>query len=690
MPCMAQKKSTGETAVLHAKSKMALASGLLLAGTAHGQPAPEPAVSSSAASAQPQDGKELPTVTVIASDPSPASPQTTPYATQYNQVTEEQIRAQGGKDFLSTMRNVPGVIFQSKNLLGSQTSHSLYVRGRGASHPSSDLTIEFDGVPRYGALYGQTLADSIAVSTIGGMNIYKSPQPSQFGSGYAMISVTPKFMQEPGKAAEFSLSAGSYGTFLESLSAGTKQGRLDIYASQSWSSTDGHRDHSRAQQQNYYLNTGIAFNEHWNMRLLANHVESQTLAPWPAHTGPGISWPMAERFDTETDFLTLTLNHRYDQAEGYLKLYRNDTAFDLLEQLNASGIRQGASSRQDVELYGVRGRERLYPWQGGEILLGVDVDRSALKNTERNYTTHVTRVWDFPDTTMVSPYFAISQTFGTAKAFHVTPSAGVRYFDHNEFGSATAPQAGLVVGHDGTELNLSYAKGVNYPSVVALQGLLQSGGSGLWGALEPEVVNHYEIGLAQKWDSAQIHATAFRDRGKNRFRVWFFNPGNPVFNDPDNRYTIRGLELSTTVSLTPALKVFGGATWLDVKTTDAGGVTQNKMPYTPDFTLQAGLTWDFLPSSRLTFDIQRLEELYQGTSMRTSGAFPALTRADRLGNITLANLRVSHMLDDGSFGMKGAEVFVSVDNLFDRNYEYAKGYAMPGLTAMAGFTIRFK
>src|SRR4030042_759226 len=92
-------------------------------------------------------------ITVIGTPYSnPVTPMNTRYGTQYNLVTEEQIKEQNSYDFESTLRDVPGVMFQSKNLMGSQTSHSLYIRGRGASHPNSDLTVQFDGVPRFGAL----------------------------------------------------------------------------------------------------------------------------------------------------------------------------------------------------------------------------------------------------------------------------------------------------------------------------------------------------------------------------------------------------------------------------------------------------------------------------------------------------------------------------------------------------------
>ena len=212
---------------------------------------------------------------------SPVTPITTRYGTQYNVVTEEQIKEQDSLDFLSTLRNVPGVMFQSENLIGSQTGTSLYIRGRGASHPNSDFVVQFDGVPHYGALFGQVLGDEIAVSTIGGVEVYKSPQPSQFGSGYASVNILPKYLTKEGQEVVLNSSGGSYATADQSLAGGIKRGPYDVYVSQSWTSTDGHVDHSRAQQQNYYANLGYQINGQWNVRFLADYVSSQTVAPMP-------------------------------------------------------------------------------------------------------------------------------------------------------------------------------------------------------------------------------------------------------------------------------------------------------------------------------------------------------------------------------------------------------------------------
>jgi outer membrane cobalamin receptor len=653
-------------------------------------------------------------ITVIGTPYStPATPLTTRYGTQYNLVTEEQIKEQNSQDFQSTLRDVPGVMYQSKNLMGSQTSHSLYIRGRGASHPSADFAVQFDGVPRYGGLFGQVLGDSIAVSTIGGIEIFKSPQPSQFGSGYALLNVLPKYMKEEGQEVVLDFSGGSYATFNQSLSGGVKKGAFDSYVSQSWASTEGHTDHSRAQQQNYYANIGYQINKEWSVRFLANYVDSQTLPPMPV-TPPtatnGVSWPMAERFDTETFLTTLTLNHNYGHLNGYLKAYWNDTTFDLLQELTNgqryAGGTSGLWSRQEISLYGIRAKEKLLLWQGGEVLVGVDLDKTELKNTQRTYSGQAVaginggraeRVWDFPDTTLFSPYLAISQMIGRPEGFHIIPSAGYRYFYHNEFEDKSAAQAGLVTGYGNTDLNFNYSRGVNYPTPVVLMNFVVTGSpvsnpSQYWEKVNPEVVDHYEVGITHRWPhTASLGATAFYDKGKDRFQAYMFGPIPVQFNDPIGKYEIRGLELTGTVTPLKTLEFFAGATWLKAEATGSNNIERDNLPYTPSFQFQAGVKWEFLENVRLSMDMQHLRDLYQGTNSRAGTFnFSQLPSSSKLDDITLVNSRISYRFDYKPLRVNGAEIFVAVNNIFNEQYEYAKGYPMPGTTVFAGFSIKLK
>lgn len=638
-------------------------------------------------------------------DVKPVTPLTTRYATQHNLVTDEQIGQLEPLDFQSALRSVPGVMFQSRNLAGSQTSHSVYIRGRGASHPSPDFAVQFDGVPRFGALYGQVLGDGTAVSTIGGIEVFKSPQPSEFGSGYASINILPRTMTKDGWTFGLDLGGGNFGTFDQSLNGGYRDGSFDLFLSQSWTSTDGHVAHSRSQQQSYYANAGFRLTREWDLRFVASYVNSQTLAPMPEDV-PGVVWPMAERFDTEATFTTLTLNHYYDRTEGFVKAYWNDTDFKLRQELN-NGVPYGGggvSSLQEIALYGIRAKEKMRLWDGGELVAGFDLDRADLTNTQRTNSGEVVagvnggraeRVWNFPEITLFSPYVALSQMMGDSRGFHVIPSAGYRFYAHGEFKNASSPQAGIVIGWKDTDFTFNYARGANYPSPVVLQALVLDASAvenpaQYWSQIKPEVVDHYEVSLTHDLPgTASLGLTMFRDDGKDRFRAYMFGPIPTQWNDPIGSYRIDGLEITGTISPVDTVDLFGGVTWLDSEATGNDGLTTSRLPYTPKFQLQVGADWQ-LKKYRLHADLQHLHGVYSSTSFRTQGFnYADLGEALRLDDSALVNLKLSRSFDWPSWEMKNSEIYIGVNNLFDDDYQYAVGYDMPGITFVAGLKVRF-
>ena len=154
-------------------------------------------------------GEDNAGITLIGETPPlPAVPETNSYGAQRNVVSEEQIRDQGSLDFLDTLRDVPGVTTSKHNIIGTNTATSLYIRGRGYTHPSLDTVTNFDGVPRNGLIYGQSMADSLPVFAAYSVEVYKSPQPSSFGAGYGMVNVSPKYMQTTAGKRFPALAAG--------------------------------------------------------------------------------------------------------------------------------------------------------------------------------------------------------------------------------------------------------------------------------------------------------------------------------------------------------------------------------------------------------------------------------------------------------------------------------------------------
>jgi len=649
----------------------------------------------------------LPSVTIYGvADQPPSVPVTTNFGTQFNVVTEEQISRQGALDFYDALRNVPGVMFQKKNIIGGQTSHSLYMRGRGASHPSPDLSILFDDVPRSGVLYGQALADGIPTYALGGMEIYKYPQPSRFGSGYGMINFIPKYMTKEGTEFRVGFEGGSHGTMAQNFGAGAKQGPWDIYAAQSYIRTDGHVAHSQADQSSYYINAGFQAVENWSIRLMANYVDASTQAPHNPLTNAK-SYP--QRFDTETTLVTLSLTNEYQKASGYIKGYYNNTNFYLVDESTSGGV-GNAISKQSNDLYGVRARETFRLWKGSEIVTGFDLDKMDLENRQNRHDGGLNRVWDFPSVTVFSPYMAISQRVGSEDSFHIIPSAGLRYYHNSEFKSTTAPQAGLILGYANTNLNANYARGINYPSPVVLQNFLANTSlpSGFdTKKLKPEIVDHYEIGLNHTWEGlARIGATYFHDRGKDRTRAYMFGgtPDESFFNSTTSRYKINGVELSGSLTPIDGVELFAGATWLNAKATGDDGIERDKMPYTPSFALQAGFKWNFYDNFTLSGDYQHLRDVYAATSMRTSdpsapsSTFGELTAIDKLKDINVVNVRLDYAFDYEPLQIKEGKVFFAVDNIFDAKYAYSLAkdssgqrafYYMPGITFMLGMDLKF-
>jgi iron complex outermembrane receptor protein len=365
--------------------------------------------------------------------PNPVTPVSSPYGA-HNVVSGGQIREQGSLDLLDTLRNVPGVMVSKRNIIGTNTGSSLYIRGRGAAHPSLDTVTSFDGVARGGLVYGQSLADGFSVFSAGSVEVYKSPQPSDFGAGYGLVNVQPLYMRREGREFRAGFSAGSYGTLAENAAFGFKTGSFDIYGAQSWVSSDGHVDHSGALQHSYYLNLGYALNDFWNLRALADYTRAQTEQPRSTYQ---LKSDILSRYDTDGFLSTLTLNNTFEKASGFIKGYINDTNFYWLHENGEPDD----WSKQPMTAMGIKVRETFSLWKGNEWIGGFDLDKTRTANEDHNTPPQPSVYTGFPGMTLFSPYLALSQYSGTAEGFHVTPSAGLRAYLHNLWDNQIAPPA---------------------------------------------------------------------------------------------------------------------------------------------------------------------------------------------------------------------------------------------------------
>ncbi|MGQ9669382.1 MAG: TonB-dependent receptor domain-containing protein [Desulfosoma sp.] len=268
--------------------------------------------------------------------------------------------------------------------------------------------------------------------------------------------------------------------------------------------------------------------------------------------------------------------------------------------------------------------------------------------------------------------------FGNAEGFYLTPSVGVRFYDHTDFDAQWGPHAGLVLGYRDTALHAGYARGVLYPGldvVVFSQKVIPALGDS-WKDLDAEVLDHFEVGLQHRWSRwLSLDVTAFRDRGSDRYVVVPLPPFPPIYDNVED-HTLKSLEATATIYPTDRLAMFLGGTLLDADPKD--------LPYTPEWTLSAGINWRFLDRWTLSLDGERVSAMTVREQARRAGA----TNTQKVDAYLLLNGKLSYHFPL-PYRAGDAIVYVAVENIFDEDYEYLPGYPMPGTSVMVGAKFAF-
>jgi iron complex outermembrane receptor protein len=590
-------------------------------------------------------------------------------------VSSQQIADLQAQDLPSALRSTPGVVISRHNPVGSfggGEGGSVFIRGMGISRPGAEIQILMDGVPKAVGVWTHPLMDTLSVDVMNQVEVHKGAQPVFFGnSAFGAVSITTKSMQEEGSLTSLEAAGGSFRTGVEVLQHGGKHGAFDYYLVQSFRRSDGHREASGGELQNYFGRMGYAFSEHWKASLMLNATDNWADDPGPAD---GLT-PRQGRFKTHDLLSVATLSNHYEGAEGHLKVYREEGQIRWGGQYNSATRLNDVATNTNWENSGVRAKEAFKPWQGGEVILGVDLDfiRGKVENLVPPAAPN-----RFAKTTfrILSQYLALNHTFGSRDGWYVVPSAGARFLDHSEFGRATGTQAGLAGGYRDTEVHASLAHGLNYPGIyVKAQDQMFMPGDNRWQDLRPETVTHQEMGLSQRFGKlARLEVNLFQDEGKDRIVVAPPPPFPPVFTN-FGTWKTQGVEVAFTIAPHANLAFFAGGTYLDA--------TPRDLPYAPRKSGTMGANYRFLEHFQFSADLLYVDGQFVTSRARTKNALTT----DRVGAYALVNAKLTW-----DFVRNAAcvgQMFLALENLGNRIYEQKKGYPMPGINGLAGIKMQF-
>ena len=324
---------------------------------------------------------------------------------------------------------------------------------------------------------------------------------------------------------------------------------------------------------------------------------------------------------------------------------------------------------------GLRWKEQFSPWASGTVIAGVDHDKIS-GDVQFNPVAAAQSHFDAPTFKITSPYVSLNQQIALNHDWSLVPSAGVRFYDHSEFKSKSAPHAGLSLVSEKLTVFANVSRGINYPGMetTVLSSIISALGTS-WKQLSAEELDHAEIGFKfLPTESTQIDASVFNDKVKNRY-VFGFPPAVPSPPQFINlgSYRMRGTELAIRQTIARNWTAFGGLTLLDPSI--------DNLPYAPKRAFTAGMNGKIGPI-RIAFDTQYQSEVWALNRARN----PGVINTDKVSGFTIANTRVSYPVS--GLGKKG-EVFAAVENLFDRTYAYRPGYPMPGRWGQVGLSASF-
>jgi iron complex outermembrane receptor protein len=590
------------------------------------------------------------------------------YAQSVATVSQRQVEELNAQDLTAALRRVPGVTVSRFNPIGAfggAEGGALFVRGHGSGRPGAEIATLVEGIPRFVGIWTHPLVDQQSLDPVDEIRVYRSPQPVLLGSmGFAAVDMVGRRVEAPGVEGRVRGGYGSDATLVGAAEAGGRSGALDWLVTASHRGSDGHRPNAGGEVEAASGRLGCTLGDRWDLSLRLDWTDAWADDPEPVGAPPQ---PVVERYATDAVFAVATLGHHHRLGDGHLKLWLDHGDLDWLQwdAVAAEPFESLTASRN----WGARLRETLLPWAGGELLMGIDHDdyggefveqRPAGPQNPNDVRLRAT-----------APYVMVSHVFDGRVT--VTPSAGVRFTESDPYGGHWGGQVGLKLAFASTELYANAAHAFNLPGAWAA---VQYAGWGLgdrWQDLDPEVMDHVEVGLGQRiTDRVRLDLSVFRDEVEDGLRFVPPPPPPPSFANV-GAYTVRGVEVAVEAMLGSRSALFVGGTWSDPDPDD--------VPNLPAGTAALGFSHAFPGRVRLNLDAEWSDLRYVDNPR-----FPSPDRT--VDAYWLLNARLGAPIELLFEGL-GGEVYLAGENLADEEYEYRPGYPMPGRTVMAGLELRF-
>ena len=192
-----------------------------------------------------------------------------------NLIIPTQLETGSALTPVEALNQVPGVLMHH----GTIATNRLTVRGIGSRTPYATNKIKayFGEIPLSGG-DGETVLEDLENSSIQRVEVIKGPSSSLYGAGLGgTMLFHPKSVRND--FVRHQSTFASFNTYKNTLSAGIKQGNLDVFALGSVLNSQGFRENNATNRANLTLHSGYSVSEKTELEVLIKLTKMKAFIP---------------------------------------------------------------------------------------------------------------------------------------------------------------------------------------------------------------------------------------------------------------------------------------------------------------------------------------------------------------------------------------------------------------------------
>lgn len=570
-------------------------------------------------------------------------------------LTQEDLQDRAGQPLTYSLTRLPGVTLRQEGPLG--TNGKLQVRGV----PAEYLPVIIDGIEVSDAAAPKAYYDiggQIGAGT-GRVELLRGAQSALYGSRAlaGVLSLQSLRPTENGLRHHFGIEAGSFNTLTTTYGATFRHGGTDLAVQASHIRTDGFSASDESDgnfEEDGYESTRLSF-------YAAHEMQGGTVV------GLNGFWQdsQADFDDGLYDFATQTFyfgdiygtpDDDWTENRSYgLRAFAQFSTGAVQHDLALTRYRLKRDSFYDRFLTSYDSTRTRLSWQGAtDIAPGVRAVFGADTEKEEAGGNGAARI--------NGAFVETATTLGD----RIDVTTSLRHDHHSDFGSFTSGRVAAVYRADDEVLfRLAVGNGFRAPSLYELFSIYGDP------SLEREESRTTEIGIEKRWaEDSYLRATAFWIKAKNLIDFDgdlatcaaatgpFGRPG--CYAQIDGVARRRGIEIDGRYAFGAAHAVTATYTFIDNQTDIPAWAR------VPERVLNLGAETTFATGTTAGIDLQHVAG-----------------RTDDLDDFTTVGLRVSHPVREN------AEAYLRLENVFDEDYQWVRGYGTSGRAVYAGLRASF-